>query len=214
MPGDARTKQFRRGFALVLAAGLASGDVRGALACGFDAPLGNSFSAMHPKSIGVAVAIQGTVAAGMTEAPLLDPLTPGAAGYWRAIGRLERLSVRLSAAGQRQAAPLHDISILLIDSGLWSRFRVAGDGYDLEQHLTTATTGDVVVVTSEAVLAAILDAQIPASTALDRGMIEVDADGTAGDWGRQVLQAALSGSASDAMSSSARRPARLFGSRP
>lgn len=127
-------------------------------ACGFHGALGDGFSAMHPRSLQVAFALQDAVEAGLVERPAVTP-----AGYARAVLRLNVAQRRLSGS----AAP---ISILLVDSGLWTQLD------PLVVHATGPRPGDVIVLTSEPVLAALLDGRLPIAAALERGLVVVDGD--------------------------------------
>ena len=178
--------------------------------CGFDSPLGDGFSAMHPRSIAVAVAIRDAVDAGVVEHSVLDPIVPGAAGYWRAVQHLNALQ-RLVAAG-RTATP-SPISVLFIDSNLWSRLSPSLQGLDIAVHMADKQPGDAVIVTSEAILAAVLDDRLPIAAALDYGLIAIEgAEGQRAEI-RQIIVAALTlpnaSIARETLTHS--RPARLFG---
>lgn len=141
-------------------------------ACGFDGLLGNSFSALHPRSIQVAFAIRDAVDDGLTPASVLNPITPGSAGYWRAVGRLRSFHKLLSAANNGQASP-PAVSILFIDSNLWTRFHSVDGQIEASVHTIGAKTGDVEIITSEAILSELLAKRISITQALERGLIEV-----------------------------------------
>ena len=155
---------------LLLASGAAAPP---SIACGFDGILGDGFSAEHPKSIAVAFAISDAVTAGVVDKAAIAPIVPGSQGYWRAVGRINSFRRLLSAAsvGGTQS---QSISLLFIDSKLWSRFSPGPQGYELQVHTTGASPEDVVIVTSEAILAAVLDGTMPAQKALDLGLIAID----------------------------------------
>jgi hypothetical protein len=61
----------------------------------------------------------------------------------------------------------------------------------MDVHITAAQPGDAVLVTSEAVLAAILDEGLPISAALDRGMVAVGGELAAADAVRRSLALTL-----------------------
>lgn len=142
-------------------------------ACGFDGLLGNSFSALHPRSVQVAFAIRDAVEGGLTPASVLNPITPGSAGYWRAMGRLRQLHRLLSATSNGQAAAPPPIAILFIDSNLWTRFHSVDGRIEATVHAVGARGGDAEVITSEAILAELLARRISAGQALKRGLVEV-----------------------------------------
>lgn len=143
------------------------------IACGFDGILGDGFSAEHPRSIAVALAISDAVAAGIVDKAAVAPIVPGSSGYWRAVGRIGTFH-RLLAAARSGDAGAPAISLLFIDSKLWARITPGPQGYALQVHAPGAHPGDVVIVTSEAILAAVLDGTMAAQRALDLGLIAID----------------------------------------
>ena len=151
--------------------------VGAAAPCGFDGGLGNTFTPMHPKSLGVAFAVRDAVTSGMIEAAA-DPASAGKAGYWRAVGHLTALQRALSAA---HAEGRVAVSVLFIDSGLWARLTPSTDGFAMDVHTEGAKDGDVVIVTNEPVLTAILEKRLPVADALQRGLIAVDGEAVTAD---------------------------------
>ncbi|MBX9757386.1 MAG: hypothetical protein K2Y29_01325 [Beijerinckiaceae bacterium] len=158
--------------AAMIAAGLSGPQ---AFACGFDGLLGDAFSAQHPKSLNVAMAVADAVSSGALGKGALTAIEPGQKGYWRAMARLQRFSALVSAAaegaGRRPA-----ISVLLIDSGLWTRLRPEHDGYKVEAHATGPVPGDVIVVTNEFVLASLDEGSLAPLRAFDLGLVAVDGE--------------------------------------
>jgi len=178
------------------------------VACGFHGGLDGSFSAMHPRSLGVAFAIRDAVEAQAIPSSVLDPISSGGAGYWRAVGRLNALTALLSAA-QHASDPAQAISILFIDSGLWSRIEPGNDGLRLVPHTNGAHTGDVAVVTSEVVLAEVLAGRLTIDAGLSLELLVVDGEGN----GSQAVQGLLikSFSRPNLAGSAAQPPVQLFG---
>ncbi len=146
-----------------------------AFACGFDGMLGDSFSAQHPKSLGVAMSVADAVESGALGREAIAPIEPGQKGYWRAMARVQRFSNLMSAAGG-DSARLPAVSVLLIDSGLWTRLRPGSSGYEIEAHAKEPAAGDVVIVTNETVLASLDDGRLTPSRALTMGLVAVDGD--------------------------------------
>ncbi len=72
-------------------------------------------------------------------------------------------------------------------STLWSRLSPNSHGYDIATHTAGPQAGDVVVVTHEAVLAALVRGKLSIATALDRGLLVVDGESTAVDSVRSLL---------------------------
>lgn len=157
---------------LLLASGMA---LPRAFACGFDGILGDGFSTEHPRSIAVALAISDAVAAGIIDKAAVASIVPGSSGYWRAVGRIGAFHRLLGAASTGDAqAP--SISLLFIDSKLWARLSPGPQGYALQVHAPGAAPGDVVIVTSEAILAVVLDGAMTPQRALDLGLIAIDGE--------------------------------------
>ncbi|MEW6454165.1 MAG: hypothetical protein AB1490_26230 [Pseudomonadota bacterium] len=175
-----------------------------AAACGFDSPLGNTFTPMHPKSMAVAFAVRDATVAGAIE-PATDPAAAGQAGYWRAVGHLTALQRALSATHVEGGAA---VSVLFIDSGLWARLTPTANGFAMDVHTEGAKDGDVAIITSEPVLAAILEKRLSAADALQRGLIVVDGERAAVETTSRWLAAAL---VAPAASTGMPQAVRLFG---
>ena len=153
--------------------------------CGFDGLISDGFGASHPRSIGVALAIADAIGEGVLDRSAAAPIIVGSAGYWRAVGRL-------SAVGQALAGEeglREPVAILLIDSNLWARLVPSIGRPRLEAHAPGPGEGDVVVVTSEPVLAALLEQGMAPAGAIDRGLVAVEGPDTAAS----VVRASLAG---------------------
>jgi len=160
-------------------------------ACGFDGVFEGNFGVPHPKSIEIAVAMRRAVAEGMLPPSALEPIVPGPTGLWRATGHLHALERRLSAVALSVSFPVASMALLFIDSGLWTRFtRVAG-GYASQIHAFAAGSEEIAVVSDEAIIAGILDGRLSARSAIDRGLIVVDAPPAEQERVRDLLTAAF-----------------------
>jgi hypothetical protein len=193
-----------QGFKVGLAMLFLAAQAGAAAPCGFDSGLGNTFTPMHPRSLGVAFAVRDAVMAGTIEAAA-DPASAGRAGYWRAVDHLTALQHALSAAHAegRVAA-----SVLFIDSGLWARLTPSTNGFAMDVHTEGAKDGDVVIVTNEPVLTAILEKRLPVAEALQRGLIAVDGEAVTAEEMRRLLAVAL---AAPVVSARSPQNVRLFG---
>lgn len=169
-----------------------------ASACGFDGAMSDSFSASHPKSLDVAFAISDAVGKGIVKPLPASPSKAGQAGYWKAQERVSRFQTYLPAS----ASGTQNVSLLLVDSQLWSRFKAAGAGYEMVAHAEGAAAGDVVVITAEPVIAMILDGQLTVKAALDTGVLAIEGET---DAVRNVTSAMLL-----AANQPLTRPLRLF----
>lgn len=142
------------------------------VACGFHGGLGDGFSAMHPKSMTVAFAISDAVDAKLLDRRIVAPKLVDMLGLHRATQRLERLRAELQSKAPDTAVPV--FSLLLIESGLWSRYTADGGALRLVVHTEAPPAGEAVVVTGDAVLAAIVTGRLTVDDALRRGLIAVD----------------------------------------
>ena len=157
----------------ITAAGLAAGSSN-ALSCGFDDP--NSISSargmlnwMYPHALYVGTAVwnaeqQGTIA---------RDERPAAAeklfGYYYAVQRLGTFRDRLSAALDGGTAPA--FTMVLFGSMLWTHFETTGDTLNMTPHVDGPSKGDVVVVTDEPVIAALINGRITPQAAHERGLM-------------------------------------------
>lgn len=135
--------------ALLAAALLAAAPLAGQ-ACGLHGGLdGQTFAPLHPGSLAVALGVRGLIDQGRL-APLPAAAPPLA--FVRVQRSLQLLRARLQAGPPGPATAL-----LLVDSGLWTRWAWNDDGrLDMQVHVAGPEAGDRVVLTGEAVLAALL----------------------------------------------------------
>jgi hypothetical protein len=163
-----------------------------ASSCAFDGVFsGNLPVSQYQGSIDVALAIRAAYDQDVVGRKAVEQPIPGQAGYWRAATRLGKLRFLLSAAAQREPPSSSSISVLLFDSSLWSRFSPSERGYDVAVHTNGPNPGDIVVVTSEALLATILEHRLPIATALDRGLIAIEGAEERKAAARRLVTAAL-----------------------
>jgi hypothetical protein len=205
-----------RGHALptmVLTCALAAVPAPPAAACAFDngsaGIFGDKFEAVYPKSSVVYFAIMDAIEQGVLERAAFEAIVPGPAGYWRAAGRIAAVH-RLIAA---QARPASAISLVFIESNLWARFAPGPQGLDIALHTPGAGDGDVVVLTSEAGIAAVLEGRLSPAVALARGLIAIDGDEAASEQTRELIVTALGRSEQPSAGTIGARsaPMRLFG---
>lgn len=145
-----------------------------AIACGFDGALGANFGASHPKSLTVAFAVRDAVVKGRVDSAAIAPLVPGPGGYWRAASRVRSFQRLMSpSAAQGRAV---GVSILFVESQLWSRLTPKPDGYQADLHMQGPAPGDVVIVTNETVLASMLSGVLKAQEALELGIVVLEGE--------------------------------------
>lgn len=157
MAVSARAAAFACGLAALVAAAPVA-------ACGYHSTLPD-LAAAHARSIDVALAVRGALDRGE-----LKPLegVPPALGYVRAMRMLRDLQAMVPALAPARAG---SVAVLLVDSGLWSRYVVAADGATVEVHVGGPREGEPVIVTSEAVVRALLDGALEPGRATRNGML-------------------------------------------
>jgi hypothetical protein len=190
-----------------------------ALACAFDngASVGlfdSSFEAKYPKSSEVYFATIDAIDQGVLQRAEFEATLAGRAGYWRAAGRLKGLQERLSRGASAEAWPERAISVVFIESDLWARLEHAPQGLDLVLHATGAREGDVVVVTSEGAIAAIMDGRLSADVAFERGLVAIDSDEATRAVVQKLLITGFESAPSAGLAADGRAaPMRFFGPR-
>lgn len=97
---------------------------------------------------------------------------PPALAFRRASLSLRMLADRLSEARARGGKPMH-ISVVLIDSMLWTRFVASSAGYAPLIDVPRAHDGDIVVVTASKVIEAMVRGSIDANLAEAHGLIRL-----------------------------------------
>jgi hypothetical protein len=160
-------------------------------ACGFDGALGAGLSALHPKSISVAIAVRDAAGKGALDPAAILPIERGPKGYWRAAGHIRDFQRRLSTEGAPSGERAF-ISLLFVESALWSRLAPTSEGYEVALHTAGPTPGDVVIVTNEAVLASIVDGSLSVRRALDLGVMAIDGEPAAAEAVRRAILADMS----------------------
>lgn len=141
-------------------------------ACGFHGSLGDGFSSQHPKSIDVAIALRDAADTNLLDKETVAPKAADLFAFHRAVSRLNHLRDALQGMTADMAIP--SFSILLVESGMWSRYIVADGGIRFAAHTDAPTAGDPVVVTGNAVLAAIGAGRLTIQDAIRRGLIVVE----------------------------------------
>lgn len=139
--------------------------------CGYHGRLGEGFSALHPRSIGVAVAIREVADEHLLDREVVAPKVVDMLALNRASRRLDRMGEALQGLSHSTQRPF---SVLLIESGMWSRYEPNGSSIRLTTHTKGPLPEDAVIVTGNAVLAAIEKGRISIEYALHRGLIVID----------------------------------------
>jgi hypothetical protein len=202
-----RRKTLLAAAMLVAGASLAGASLAGA--CNYHGEsLGvfdGNFRALYPKSSVVYFAIMDAVEQGLLERSAFEPAALG--GYWNAVARLDEIARRLPAASTPDAPAM---SLVFIESDLWARYESGPQGYAVTVHTPGPRAGDVMVVTSEAGVAAMFDGRMPVTVALERGLIALDGEDAARDAVERLLVVAFE-TRPPASASARNAPVRLFG---
>lgn len=138
------------------------------LACAFHGVL-PELSAAHPRSLDVAWALRDAFDAGVLQ-PL--PTGSGQVGFLQVSRLLQEASPLLGPMG---IDGKRSVAVLLVESGLWARYRVSqsGDRFLAQPHVDGPLDNEPVIVTSAAALSALLVGQINAQQAIDMGVLIV-----------------------------------------
>jgi hypothetical protein len=160
---DARI--FRRAVVMVAVGALAATASIAASACGYHLAIGG-VSVVHPSSIPVAVAIHGAVSEGRL-APLAD--APAPLALVRANGAMRNFAMAL----QSDVVDLPPVAFVLVEAHLWGRVVAGGGPMSWQAHADGPANGDVIVVTGEPALTALLERRLRWEAAVASGVVVV-----------------------------------------
>jgi hypothetical protein len=142
-----------------------------ASACGFHGALGNSFAALHPRSLDVAIALRDAADTGLLDRAAFTPRASDLFAYHRAVRRLQRLGNAVAGS----EGPLR-FSLLLVESALWSNFTSTADGVIFSVHAEGPRPADQIVLTGGPVLTAIEAGELSLDEALQQKLIVIVSD--------------------------------------
>jgi len=154
------------GTALV-AAWLAATLPGAAFGCGYHVELAGGVTTAHAASIPVALAVHDGIGSGRLER-LAD--VPPALAVLRANGALRMLAAMLEPG----TATMPAVAVVLVEAHLWSRIVPASAGTQLQFHADGPAPGDVVVVTGEPALRALLDGRMSWEAAIASGLVVIE----------------------------------------
>jgi hypothetical protein len=140
--------------------------------------LPSSLSLQHPRSVDVAFAMHDAIERGELK---LDPAPSNAFTLLKVRSRLQQLRAALAKGGiTSEVATNGAFAIVLIEYGLWSRFRIEPDGgLAMQFHIDGPAKDEIVMVTGDVVLEALLDGRLPARQAIEQRLIVLDDAGAA-----------------------------------
>lgn len=160
-----------------------------ASACGFEDPKGADAARgvinwAYPEALHVTSAVWRAQLEGVIERDDRPHAVRALLGYRQAAVDLAKLRDRLEPAMGSEAVP--GLSILLIGPMLWSRFTPTRDGLGLATHVEGAQPADIVIVSDEAVIAALVAGRLTPHAARQRGLIRLygppDGQALAAEW--------------------------------
>ena len=124
----------------------------------------------HPRSDEVASALHHATSAGVLSTNSVGPKSSGALDDRSTIGRMQRFGNALASSGAKAASGL---SMLLVEDELWSRYHMLPEGVAFQIQTGGAQADETVVITGEAVLAAMEDGSLASNEAIARGLIVI-----------------------------------------
>ncbi len=132
-------------------------------ACGLHGTMPD-LAVAHPRSIDVALAVHEA-----TERDGLKPLAalPAGLAFLRARRTLISFEPQVADIAGRAGGP---VAVLLVESGLWTRYTFAAGRTIALPHVAGPMPGERVIVTSETVLAAILEGTLEPGRARQLGL--------------------------------------------
>ena len=139
-----------------------------AQACGYDGAVPDLVAA-YPQSIEVALSVRD--AYDRSELTALQS-APNALALVRAQNLMRRFSPMVAQASQAQQG---SVAVLLVESGLWTRYTFNGNTVVAVPHIAGPQAGEPVVITSEAVISAVLEGKLALQRAGSMGVMVVRA---------------------------------------
>lgn len=161
----AHARAVRRRLALVAIAALAATAPAATSACGYHLAVGG-VSVVHPSSIPVAVAIHEAVLAGRLRQAAE---VPAPLALVRANGAMRSFASVLQA----DAPGLPAVALVLVEAHLWGRAVPGAGAMAWQPHADGPAADDVIVVTGEPALAALLDGRLRWDAAIASGLVVV-----------------------------------------
>lgn len=153
------------------------------MACGYDNPQAISLGALnwiYPDALHVRTAVWRAQDSGLLPARGKAPAA-GLFALHRAAASMNKLGALLAAAQIKEPIPV--FSTVLIPQVMWTRFVPGGHGVAVETHAPGPLEGEIVIVTGEQVVRALLDGSLKWADAETHGLIRI--------YGDQAAQAAV-----------------------
>jgi hypothetical protein len=142
-----------------------------AIACDFE---GDKVSVRPERAVEVATALGDAADAGFLDKRLLKARPGDMFAYHKVVRRLEGLRGSLARGMPHQVFSVRPFSVLLVESGLWSRYVPGASDVAMTVHTDGPGAYDAVVLTSEAVIAALAAGTITVDDAWRRGLVVIE----------------------------------------
>ena len=158
---------------LISAACLAAGSAA-SIACGFEDPNSASMARgalnlAYPHALYVTSAVWRAQMEGVIDRNELSAPAKALGGYQKVARLLGTIRDLLAAPLDGRGAPA--FSMVLIGPMLWTHYEPADDGLKMTVHTDAPSNGDVIIVTDEPVIAALIEGRITPRSAEDLGLI-------------------------------------------
>jgi hypothetical protein len=168
---------LRHAAAVALAVAAVIAGNSGGSSCGYHSPVNlqrGMLNWTYPDALHVSTAVWRAHQAGIlpARAPVADLFA-----YHKAIANLQHLRAALQQDAAENPPPA--FSIVFIDTMLWSRFVPADDSFEVRIHQDGPQPEDLVVISDEAVIAAILSGKVEAKDAVEASLIRIYGDADA-----------------------------------
>ena len=140
-------------------------------ACGYDNPESIALGSLnwaYPNALYVRTAVSEAESSGLL--PSSDPgARTGIFAFHRAIAAMKAFGAKLSAPSLQDTGTA--ISVVLVPQVLWTRFTFGPAGATMQSHAEGPDEHDLVIVTEEKVVRALLDGRLDAIAAEERGLL-------------------------------------------
>jgi hypothetical protein len=143
-------------------------------ACGYHDPVNLGRGMMnwvYPNSLYVQTAVWQAEDAGVLPSRAAEP-TKDLFAYQRIVQAMRAYGALITKADVA-AGEMPNLSVVLIDTLLWTRFARAADAYAVEVHAEGPAPNDVVMVTAGKVMFSLVDGTLTPRIAYDRGLIRL-----------------------------------------
>jgi hypothetical protein len=174
-----REPLVRHAAAVAVATAALSASSNEGSSCGYHSPVDlqrGMLNWTYPDALHVSTAVWQGRRAGILPQRAANP---DLFGYHKAVAILQHWRTALQDAAAKDPPPA--FSVVFIDTMLWSRFAPVDDALEVRIHQNGPQPEDLVVISDEAVIAAVLSGQVQTKDALASGLIRIygDPDATA-----------------------------------